>query len=97
MRPANDIRLLADLVKADFEEPRMLYSTKVRIPQRRSYAYSSAYLKTQISNSQLKARVAAVAKGLVKIVGLVPKESNTLLLLNDGLGKTLHVLYYSQT
>lgn len=40
----------------------------------------------KISNTQLRARISAFGSGLVKHAGLVPHESNVLLLLNDSLG-----------
>lgn len=40
----------------------------------------------QISNNQLKGRISAFGSGIIKTAGLIPHESNVLLLLNDGLG-----------
>ncbi|PIL23838.1 hypothetical protein GSI_13589 [Ganoderma sinense ZZ0214-1] len=40
---------------------------------------------TKITNLQLRERVANVGAGLTRAVGLVPQESNVLLLLNDGI------------
>ncbi|EIN07825.1 acetyl-CoA synthetase-like protein [Punctularia strigosozonata HHB-11173 SS5] len=65
-RPANNVQLITDLVKTDFDSPRTLWSTKV-------------------TNAQLKARVAALGTGLIRLANLVPGESNVLLLLNDSL------------
>lgn len=39
----------------------------------------------QIINNQLKDRISTFATGLVRLAGLVPKESNVLLLLNDSI------------
>lgn len=41
---------------------------------------------SQITNPQLKERVSAFGSGLIRYAGLVPQESNVLLLLNDSLG-----------
>ena len=43
----------------------------------------------QLTNPELRRRVSALGAGLIKVAGLVPEDSNVLLLLNDGLG-TLH-------
>ncbi|OCH95584.1 acetyl-CoA synthetase-like protein [Obba rivulosa] len=40
---------------------------------------------TKITNPQLRERAAAFGNGLIEVVGLVPKESNVLLLLNDSI------------
>ncbi|TBU47951.1 acetyl-CoA synthetase-like protein [Dichomitus squalens] len=40
---------------------------------------------TKIANPQLKERIANVGAGLARAVGLVPQESNVLLLLNDSI------------
>ncbi|EGO21502.1 hypothetical protein SERLADRAFT_473934 [Serpula lacrymans var. lacrymans S7.9] len=40
---------------------------------------------TKITNAQLLERISAVGTGLIKLTGLVPKESNVLLLLNDSI------------
>lgn len=40
----------------------------------------------QITNPQLRERINNVAVGLSRMAGLVPQESNVLLLLNDGIG-----------
>ena len=40
----------------------------------------------QITNPQLRERVANFGAGLATVAGLVPQESNVLLLLNDGIG-----------
>ncbi|KAF7970736.1 hypothetical protein HWV62_23128 [Athelia sp. TMB] len=40
---------------------------------------------TKITNPELKSRIAAFGSGLIKLAGLVPHDSNVLLLLNDGL------------
>ncbi|KAI0340515.1 acetyl-CoA synthetase-like protein [Trametopsis cervina] len=39
----------------------------------------------KITNPELLKRVSAFGTGLIKVVGLVPQDSNVLLLLNDGL------------
>ncbi|EJD05963.1 uncharacterized protein FOMMEDRAFT_119392 [Fomitiporia mediterranea MF3/22] len=46
---------------------------------------SRSLWSTNITNEKLKARITALGAGLVRIVGLQPKESNVLLLLNDSL------------
>ncbi|KII89018.1 hypothetical protein PLICRDRAFT_29438 [Plicaturopsis crispa FD-325 SS-3] len=40
---------------------------------------------TKITNAALKERVSALGTGLIRAAGLVPHESNVLLLLNDGI------------
>ncbi|RPD65968.1 acetyl-CoA synthetase-like protein [Lentinus tigrinus ALCF2SS1-7] len=40
---------------------------------------------TKITNPQLRERIANFGAGLAKVAGLVPQESNVLLLLNDGI------------
>ncbi|KZP20846.1 acetyl-CoA synthetase-like protein [Athelia psychrophila] len=65
-RPAQEINVISDLIKPEFDNPRTLWSTK-------------------ITNPQLKSRISAFASGLIKYAGLVPHDSNVLLLLNDGL------------
>ncbi len=46
----------------------------------------------QITNPQLRERAANFGAGLVRVAGLVPQESNVLLLLNDGIGMLLACL-----
>lgn len=41
----------------------------------------------KITNPELIGRVTAFGTGLIKLAGLVPEDSNVLLLLNDGLGE----------
>jgi hypothetical protein len=40
----------------------------------------------QATNPQLVERITALGNGLVRFAGLVPNESNVLLLLNDSIG-----------
>lgn len=47
----------------------------------------------KISNAKLKQRVSALAAGFVNVAGLQPKESNVLMLLNDGIGASVNPLY----
>lgn len=48
----------------------------------------------QLANPELRRRVSALGTGLVRGAGLVPGESNVLLLLNDGLGMSACTVYY---
>jgi len=76
---------VSDLLK-DVDIPRMLWSTSVFL----SFSFHSKVvnqrISSQITNSQLKDRVAAFSTGLVSVAKLVPKESNVFILLNDCLG-----------
>ena len=84
-RPGKDVNVLADLIKAEAEGPRTLWSIKV-VP---SLSFESTLItktNNQITNSQLQERVVALASGLVQFVGLRPINSPVFLLLNDGLG-----------
>ncbi|KAH8117503.1 hypothetical protein DFH11DRAFT_1700279 [Phellopilus nigrolimitatus] len=49
------------------------------------FSASRSLWSTNITNEKLKARVAALGTGFVRVAGLLPKESNVLLLLNDGI------------
>jgi long-chain acyl-CoA synthetase len=51
----------------------------------KSNSVSRTLWSTKITNFQLKERVSAFGTGLLRICGLVPYESNVLVLLNDGL------------
>jgi long-chain acyl-CoA synthetase len=82
-RPGKDVNILADLVKAEAEGSRTLWSTKV-VP---SLSFESILITyNQVTNSQLQERIVALASGLVQLVGLRPSDSRVYLLLNDGLG-----------
>ena len=83
------MRTQLDLIKPDFEGERSLWSTKVSTCRVGSFSPGSQ--SDQVTNAALLARVKAVAYGLVNEVGLIPKESNVLLLLNDSLGLFSHL------
>jgi hypothetical protein len=44
----------------------------------------------QISNDELQTRSTSLAKGLIAKGGLVPDESNVLVVLNDSIGKSIY-------
>ncbi|KAI9064259.1 acetyl-CoA synthetase-like protein [Trametes sanguinea] len=46
---------------------------------------SRSLWSTKITNPELRARVANIGAGLMRLAGLAPQESNVLLLLNDGI------------
>ena len=48
----------------------------------------------QITNPQLRERIRNIGAGLTRVAGLVPQESNVLLLLNDSIGTCL--MWHSQ-
>lgn len=78
---------MLDLVKPDADAPRTLWSTKVgRRFVRVLFTIILTPLFHQITNPQLRERVANLGAGLTRAVGLVPQESNVLLLLNDSVG-----------
>ena len=49
-----------------------------------------------MSNSDMDLKSTILAYGLVKAAGLIPKESNVLLLLNDSVGQLVFLLNYSR-
>ncbi|THH08197.1 hypothetical protein EW145_g2865 [Phellinidium pouzarii] len=49
------------------------------------FTASRSLWSTDITNAKLQSRIASLSAGLVHEAGLQPKESNVLLLLNDGL------------
>jgi long-chain acyl-CoA synthetase len=51
-----------------------------------SDAVANIYSAFEITNPSLLKRVSAFGRGLIGAAGLVPDDSNVLLLLNDGLG-----------
>ena len=46
-------------------------------------------MRVQVTNPELRKRVAAFGTGFVRITGLKPGELNVLLLLNDSIGQHL--------
>ncbi|KAI5123321.1 hypothetical protein M0805_009342 [Coniferiporia weirii] len=49
------------------------------------FTASRSLWSVNITNAKLQSRIASLATGLVRVAGLQPKESNVLLLLNDGI------------
>lgn len=87
LRPTAGIQTIIDLVRADVDSPRTLWSTKVSHMFGLKISDVQTRPRPQITNAQLLKRVKAFASGLDKLSKFKTGESKVLFLLNSGLGE----------